>query len=678
MNMFPEDIELMIRYLGREDPAIRRLLKVYISEPQMADTVRNLLKRRCVQAGFDPDNPPVFWPVRQLPPGQLHIGRVLQGDMAGPEFDLSEKVITQHTGIFGHNGTGKSFLAMNLVFQAIKAGFNVWIFDIEDEYGRLHPLFPDGQLVALEPEQLKFNIFQPPGEWITPTSWLDESNLLLRGSVFLRDGSLNVFHTGMTNLIDRKSVSAGKTNWPSLTEAITFFQGLGYGPKSRSAGFVESLLNRLVNLADIFRQTARVTNSDMLSTLSQQSVIFKLHGLTGIPLQFLVSFLLLWLARFKEGSPDNKPHLVIIEEAHMLASEKSRMDIGESVLCRMFRTARKRGIALVLCDQVPSELPPAILGNLACRIVMRLVNARCIWSLQSSMGLDKKQAEAITTLEQRQAVVQYTLHPTPFAIEVPQLNFPAKPQQSQLYQQAQELLSKTTWTEQENKGTTTSTGKILAPDDLAGDAFLVMVRICQEPAETIEQRCETLRLDRAREFRARAELDAKGLISQAEHAIAGKIRFFQPTEKGIAWAQKRNIHIKKFKSGITHEYILCQVEKGIGSIGPKWRLQRNSSIARDQDLQPDLLVLEPEGKRIIVEICCNNIDYDAKNILIEAAIPEVDRLIAITPDKKTKNLLEQALKNNCKDSTENWQKSVALLEAGQCLTDKFDWAKVLM
>lgn len=120
------------------------------------------------------------------------------------------------------------------------------------------------------------------------------------------------------------------------------------------------------------------------------------------------------------------------------------------------------------------------------------------------------------------------------------------------------------------------------------------------------------------------------------------------------------------------------MEKGIGSIGPKWRLQRNSSIARDQDLQPDLLVLEPEGKRIIVEICCNNIDYDAKNILIEAAIPEVDRLIAITPDKKTKNLLEQALKNNCKDSAENWQKSVALLEAGQCLTDKFDWAKVLM
>jgi hypothetical protein len=206
---------------------------------------------------------------------------------------------------------------------------------------------------------------------------------------------------------------------------------------------------------------------------------------------------------------------------------------------------------------------------------------------------------------------------------------------------------------------------------------LVMSRICQEPAEPIEQRCKTLQMERAREFRARAELDARGFISQAECSIGGKIKFFQPTGKGNTWAQKRNIHIKKFKSGITHEYILSCAEKSIGSISPKWRLQRNCSIAKDQGLQPDLLVLEPSGKRFIVEICCNNIDYDAKNILIEAAIPEVDRLIAITPDKKTKNLLERSLKNNCKDSSGNWQKSIVLLEASQCLADEFDWAKVL-
>jgi hypothetical protein len=668
----------LIESLDQNSPKVRVLVSA-ANNPDMENAARAMLRNLAIREGLDPDNLPVFRRVRQLPPGQLHIGKVLQDDISGPEFNLSEKIITQHTGIFGHNGTGKSFLAMNSALQTIKAGFNVWIFDIEDEYSRLNPLFPDGQLLVLEPEQLKFNIFQPPGDWITSASWLDELSLLLRGAVFLRDGSLNIFHTGITHLINRKSASTGTTNWPSLTEAITFFQGIGYGPKTRSAGFVESLLNRLATLVETFRQTAKVTNSDMLSNLSQRSVIFRLHSLTGIPLQFLVSFLLLWLARFKEGSSDSRPHLVIIEEAHMLASEKSRMDIGESVLCRMFRTARKRSIALILCDQVPSELPPAILGNLACRIAMRLINARCIWSLQSSMGLDKKQTEFITTLEPRQAVAQYTLHPTPFAIEVPQLNFPAKPKQSQLYQQAQEVLSKTIWTEQEDEGQQTmlSTAKISAPDDLAGDVLLVMIRICQEPAESIERRCGTLQMDRAREFRARAELDAKGLISQTEHTIAGKIKFFQPTEKGIAWAQKRKIHVKKFKSGIVHEYLLCHVERCIGLIGPRWRLQRNSSIAKDQGLEPDLLVLEPGGKRIIVEICCNNLDYDSKNILIEAKIPDVDLVVAIAPDKKARHLLEDALKRNSQGLDESWQKPVILLDAGECLADQFDWGAVL-
>ncbi len=319
------------------------------------------------------------------------------------------------------------------------------------------------------------------------------------------------------------------------------------------------------------------------------------------------------------------------------------------------------------------------MGNLACRIVMRLANAPCIWSLQNSMGLDREQAETIASLEQRRAVVHYTLHPTPFAIEIPLMDFPAKPQDSQLRQQAEGLLSQIKWTEQHGRSpqkTFASSARILAPDDLAGDALLVMVRICQEPAEPIEQRCEVLRMERAREFRARAELDAKGLIVQAEQTVGGKIKLFQTSEKGEAWAQKRNIHIKKFKSGIVHEYLLCQVEKRIGLLGPKWRLQRNSSVARDQGLQPDLLVMGPGGKRIIVEVRCNNFDYDARNILIEANSFEIDHLVAVTPDKQTKRKLDQALKGSSQNTDKDWQRRITTLDAGECPAAGFDWASV--
>jgi len=679
MENLPEDIERMIRFLGREDPGVQRLIKVYIRDPQMKQTVRSLLKRRCVRAGFDPDDPPVFWPVRKLPPGKLQIGQIVQGTFPGPHLSLPTEIVNQHLGIFGHNGTGKSYLAMHLVHQALKEGLTVWIFDTEDEYCRLIPQLPAGQLLPVEPRHLRFNMFQPPGDWIKPVSWLGELNLFLRGGTFLRDGSLNVFRLGMRRLLEQKGISEGEIDWPSLLEAIAYFDGLGFGPKSRTAGFLESLLNRLNMLSDIFDKTTSVTKSNMLEDLAQRSVIFRLHNLVGIPLQSLVSFLLLWLARFREGSPHKKPHMVVIEEAHMLASEKSRLDIGEGILSRMFRTARKRDIALVLCDQVPSELPPAILGNLACRIVMRLANARCIWSVQSSMGLNKRQSEAIATMEPRRAAVHYTLHPTPFEVGISQLSFPKKPQESQMHSLAEDFVSQSEWAECKT-GTgkvTASTAKILAPDDLAGDALLVMLRICQEPAESIEQRCQHLRMVRAREFRARAELDDRGLVAKIEQNLGRGIRLFKPTDKGIEWAKKRNHRIKKYKSGIIHEYILCQVEKGIGLTDSKLKLQRNSSVARDQGLQPDLLVMGPDGERFVVEVCCNNLDYDAKNILIEMAIPAIDHVIAITPDKITKDSLKQAMEKNSEDSTKDWQKSVTLLDAGQCLADKFDWAKVM-
>ena len=129
MNILPEDVELMADFLGREDPAIQRLLKAYIRNPKMTETVRNLLKRRCVRAGFDPNDPPVFWPVRNLEPGTLAVGKVIQGKIPGPQFALPDEVVTQHLGMFGHTGTGKTYLAR----QAMQMDLKVWIFDIEDE-----------------------------------------------------------------------------------------------------------------------------------------------------------------------------------------------------------------------------------------------------------------------------------------------------------------------------------------------------------------------------------------------------------------------------------------------------------------------------------------------------------------------------------------------------------------
>ncbi len=85
----------------------------------------------------------------------------------------------------------------------------------------------------------------------------------------------------------------------------------------------------------------------------------------------------------------------------------------------------------------------------------------------------------------------------------------------------------------------------------------------------------------------------------------------------------------------------------------------------------------PDGERVIVEVCCHNLDYDAENILIEAGIPELDKLVAITPDKRTQRSLEQTLDKKRASFSSAPVPAVRVLDAAECLAKQFDWAAEL-
>jgi len=445
--MIPDDIELMADWLGREDSVIQRLLRTLSRDHQMESAIREILRRRCRAIGLDPANPPAFAPIREFPDGDVLLGQVCQpGSQAQCAVPL--EVCREHIGLFGHTGMGKTSLAKQIVTSLTRKDCRLWVMDVEDEYGNLLNMVGPDQMVAVSADQLRFNLFQPPGSWVPLVSWLEEINLLLRGGTFLRDGSLNLFRSGMLKMLSQSATSSSPTpsqTYPALAEALPRFENMGFGPNSRNRGYLDSLINRFNMLRDAFPNTFTITSSTMLEELARRNVIFRLHELKGIPLQFLVGFLLVWLMRYQEANPSDTNHAVLVEEAHLQACEKSRMDIGENVLSRCFRLARKRGIILVLCDQVPSELPPAIVANLGCRIVMRLVHPKDCWTMQNSMGLDRDQANQLTSLEKRQAVVHYSLHPHAFMIRVPTLSFPPTPNGNDLLVSGERILSQVEW-----------------------------------------------------------------------------------------------------------------------------------------------------------------------------------------------------------------------------------------
>jgi hypothetical protein len=138
--------------------------------------------------------------------------------------------------------------------------------------------------------------------------------------------------------------------------------------------------------------------------------------------------------------------MVILEEYHLLSADSARVDIGKPTLCTQMATAGKRNIRFVFSNQLLSPLPEEVLGNVSCRIVMRMTNPKCLWIAQRSMGLTPEQAAGIPELGLREAVVQYGDYPAPFKVRVDELSFPPPPDNSELELVAQAFLDQTTWT----------------------------------------------------------------------------------------------------------------------------------------------------------------------------------------------------------------------------------------
>jgi len=363
------------------------------------------------------------------------------------------------------------------------------------------------------------------------------------------------------------------------------------------------------------------------------------------------------------------PFLVIQEEHHLFSADPARTDIGRPTLCTQVATAGKRNIRFVFSNQL-LNFPEEILGNLGCRIVMRLTNPKCLWVAQRSMGLTPEQAVHVPELGFREAIVQYGDYPAPFKVRVDELSFPPPPEDSVLEVLAQAFLDQTTWTESE---------AVHAPAPelaITGDSLKVFMRLAEHSDELIPDRCDALGMDRAREVRGRKVLEAKGFVAALEQTLGKRIKFYQLTDKGIAWARQHNIKVKEYKSGPLHEYLLNQVEKAIGTVSPKFSFQRNSPIAREHGLEPDSVLHLPGGQRVIIEICCNNPDYDARNIVREMQIDGVDYVLAIAANQRLKKSLREAVERH-REANDAPMAPFVLLDAGECLSTTFDWANVL-
>lgn len=266
----------------------------------------------------------VFLPAPTLR-GNLKLGRVLWGDKPVGFFLLDPKDLTQHLGIFGRSGSGKTNCSLLLLDQWARLGFSYLVFDFKRSYrGLPAKVFTPGS----EESPFSFN----PLDSSLPEHLREGFRrhlLAVLLNTYFRDLKL-LSVEGVEYLLLKALADPANASFKDLYRWLLRFK-----TNSRERDWKASALNVLYKLST--GPLGRVLESGKFSPLNQRTVI-ELEWL-GSPkdMSFLVQAVLLNLYYTVSLSPPGQPFLVVIEEAHNVLLRHSGYETVIELILRQIR-----------------------------------------------------------------------------------------------------------------------------------------------------------------------------------------------------------------------------------------------------------------------------------------------------------------------------------------------------
>jgi len=496
--------------------------------------------------------------------GDIEIGRVVRGPALGGPFRLPFLLVGEHQLWTGHSGSGKSFGIMSEILHLIGT-VPVWIFDTEDEYKNLAQFFPAEDLLVVDYKDLRRNIFEPPPGF-HPLEWQGRVKNIWRESFFLRDGSVNLLGDILHELYLSKGILDGSTNYVTLNEFYRKLSSLRFRVNSRNAGYWETLVNRTLNLLNFMGQTYNCVRGHDLEFLLSKSVIFRLRGLSDDLFAFFANDMLTYVLASREPLLNCElRNVFVFDEGHRLFSplRADRYDLGEPIAFQAVRTIRKRGVGLIIGDQVPHLLPQAIRANLGTRVILRLVDGNSLRAIGDSLSLTPEQRGYILELPKRQAIVQYSGYPKPFLIELPELGLTEPIGERAVEERGRQISSVPGFRGEEQdepkdpKAPTGRPSRLTEPISL--EAIEYLKEISKSVFLPITKRDKALGKSGWKGNALREELTNKGLVRLVKintHAKGGVITVAEITEKGYELLDRLKVKYEKprGKGGLEHRF----------------------------------------------------------------------------------------------------------------------------
>ena len=336
--------------------------------------------------------PDFFCEVRGLTQDDTHLLAELKGDLElgflkngrqilnTPVGIFGTKSITEHIGIFGTTGSGKSNLVKVLSSSIIDNGnYGLLIFDVHNEYYNdlsKHPLAANRLLAynsrpekvhvqdSINIRKLSLSSHEIEPEDIIACATFTEPQLdaIYKLSSLWKDKWLeNVLKYNVSDIISEVHESTGQKFQP---RTISKIKSICWN--------LEQELN--IGLDDGEQSPA----TDILNALEDgKIVLIELKDISPVGEQALSTLLSKKLLTHYAAKPQKekeglRPVLIVLEEAHRFLGKKEKA--SENVFARLVSEARKFNLGLCVVDQQPRLLADKVLSQLNTLFILGLAS----------------------------------------------------------------------------------------------------------------------------------------------------------------------------------------------------------------------------------------------------------------------------------------------------------------
>ncbi|HMM20202.1 MAG TPA: DUF87 domain-containing protein [Selenomonadales bacterium] len=320
--------------------------------------------------GLSPDDTALLSEMK----GDLEIGFLKSGRgiLELPVGIYGSKAITEHIGIFGTTGSGKSNLVKVLAGSVIDNGnYGMLIFDVHNEYYRdlaRHPRIRERLVVyntnpqADYAKQLAIQFDEVDPEDITACATFTEPQfdaIYKLSSVLQANWMKDVLAYDAADIIDELNACTGQK-----------FQ-------SRTISKIKSICWNLQQELNIQEENPSAIGNMMKELETGKVVLIELKNISPVGEQALSTLLskkLLqhYAAKREDEQLEARPVMIVLEEAHRFLGKKEHT--SNNVFARLVSEARKFNLGLCVVDQQPRLLADKVLSQLNTLFILGLAS----------------------------------------------------------------------------------------------------------------------------------------------------------------------------------------------------------------------------------------------------------------------------------------------------------------